>query len=339
MIPPANILKYRRLAIGGICAAPGVLLLFVILAIPLSRYFAERSVMVEAETSVARITFAGDDTTWQFEAATVCTERMVPDMTLEETDGPCSVQIYEVAEKGRYGHTFSKGETVAVRLRHDGYLVLGLGDGAAAKAVVLVAAEDWSQTGALAFDGMLSLGEVPGTGTRAFLHKGRFEARERLPWQSATDVVKTGDFARGEAVLVKSRATRRNPCEAAVAGASCDAVVFGHITATSTDGAAMLHVMAVSRAGDPELHVSYAGGAEPRVIRPTWIDSVVTSPALLAVALIMSFVSNAIILMLEGYRLAREPSEERPADDGPLDAPKAPDPVIASPSVGKGTAS
>ena len=235
MIPPANILKYRRLAIGGICAAPGVLLLFVILAIPLSRYFAERSVMVEAETSVARITFAGDDTTWQFEAATVCTERMVPDMTLEETDGPCSVQIYEVGEKGRYGHTFSKGETVAVRLRHDGYLVLDLGDGAAAKAVVLVAAEDWSQTGGLAFDGMLSLGEVPGTGTRAFLHKGRFEARERLPWQSAADVVKTGDFVRGEAVVVKSRATRRNPCAPSgapvAAGTPCDAVVFGHITA------------------------------------------------------------------------------------------------------------
>jgi hypothetical protein len=307
--------KLRRgLLIGGLSAAPGIVLLLIVIAIPVTRWLAERSVMVEAETTTFSVVFAGDDTTWRFDKAIECVELPVPDFTRGETGGPCSTRFFDVAGPAPWSRTFAGGNLVRVDLRPDGHVALDLGPVPPAnrRSVVVVATADWGTTGALAFDGAVRIGEVPGSGARTYLRSGRFEAREKLPWQSGTDVVKAGEFALGEAVSVWSRSDRDGLClvpgDRASRRRPCEAVVFGHMTLSGEDYD-RLHVMAVSRAGSPELRVSYAGGIEPRVIRPTWIDSVLTNPALLAVALVMSLITSAIPLMLEGYRLARDESD------------------------------
>jgi len=321
--------RFRRgLLIGGLSAAPGIVLVLIVVAIPISRWLAERSIMVEAETTTFSVVFAGDDTTWSFEMATQCAERRVPDLVGADGNGPCSARFFDIADPGPWSRTFASGESVRVDLRSDGHLALDLGAVPPddRRVVVVVATADWGTTGALAFDGAVRIGEVPGSGSRTYLYSGRFEAREKLPWQSGTDVVKAGEFARGEAVSVWSRSDGDGLClspgERASPRDPCEAVVFGHMTLSGDDNN-RLHVMAVSRAGSPELRVSYAGGIEPRAIRPTWIDSVLTNPALLAVALVMSLITSAIPLMLEGYRLVREEpgGADTPLAVGRKDAP------------------
>jgi hypothetical protein len=326
--------RWRQVA-GVLCAVPGVILLGIIVAIPISRILADQSVMVEAETATFAITLAGNDTSWGFEAAWECTERAIPAASAERVpDSPCDPVFFETGDPGPWGRTFMQGETVHVSIRPDGRIAIDLGPQSAEVPglVVVVAPETWRMLGAVAFDGTLRLGEVPGTGTRTYLQSGRYEIRERLPLQSGTNVVKAGELALGEAVTIRSRSAAPGQCLArgeGTAGQPCEALVFGHATLERRDEEDVFHVLAVSRPGEPELHVSYAGAVEPRVLRTTWIDGVLTNPTLLGVAVIMAFVTGAIPLMLEGYRIAtggEETSEPEAAHDAAPEEPSPSDP-------------
>jgi hypothetical protein len=343
--------RWRQVA-GILCAVPGVVLLGIIVAIPVSRSLADQSVMVEAETATFAITLAGNDTSWGFDTAWECAERAIPDFTAAPVPGsPCDPVYFAAAAPGPWGRTFVQGETVHLAIRADGRIAIDLGPQSAEVPglVVVVAPETWRMLGAVAFDGALRLGEVPGTGTRTYLRSGRYEIRERLPLQSGTNVVKAGDLALGEAVTIRARSTAPEHCLPADGApvAPCEALVFGHATLERQDGENIFHVLAVSRAGAPELHVSYAGALEPRVLRTTWIDGVLTNPTLLGVAVIMAFVTGAIPLMLEGYRIAtggedEDGEEAEPAPDAapteaaPADPPPQPSGAPAAPPQSSG---
>jgi hypothetical protein len=314
--------RWRQVA-GALCAVPGVILLGIIVAIPVSRILAEQSVMVEAETATFAVTLAGNDTSWGFETAWECTERAIPAASPAPVPGsPCDPVFFETGDPGPWGRTFVQGEVVQLSIRPDGRIGIDLGPQSAdvPGLVVVVAPETWRTLGAVAFDGALRLGQVPGTGTRTYLQSGRYEIRERLPLQSGTNVVKSGDLALGEAVTIRSRSAAAGQCLPggdSAAGQPCEALVFGHATLERRDEADVFHVLAVSRPGEPELHVAYAGGVEPRVLRTTWIDGVLTNPTLLGVAVIMAFVTGAIPLMLEGYRIATGGEAEAEPDAAP----------------------
>ncbi len=312
---------------GGVaCGLPAVALLVVIVSVLAQRAITERSFLIEGEATGLAIEFADATTTWGFARATICEPLNVPDpsrrSSATEEDGAaplCDPMGYEDPSSGPHRINWPEGAKLDITLRPDGWLetvmrdVPGWEDGT----VLLADAEAWRAAGLLPFDGFLSLGRDPGAGEQGYLIEGRFEARERFrePFGPATVVVKSGPFARGEVVEARVGANRGEP--------AARAPVLGHITATEGDAGPALHVVAITPVGDPHLAVRYSGSRAPRIIRPSWVDSVVASPALLAVALIISLVSSAVALATQSAKLfsgggdagAEDAAETREGDD------------------------
>ena len=312
---------------GGVaCGLPAVVLLAVIVAVLAQRAITERSFLIEGETTGLAIEFADATTTWGFARATVCAPLDMPDPSRRPpategagTEPLCDPMGFEDPSSGPQRINWPEGAKLDITLRPDGWLEIVMRDvpGWEDGTVLLADGDTWRAAGLLPFDGFLSLGRDPGAGEQGYLIDGRFEARERFrePFGPATVVVKSGPFARGEVVEARIGAGRGEP--------AARAPVLGHITATEGDAGPALHVVAITPVGDPHLAVRYSGSRAPRIIRPSWVDSVVASPALLAVALIISFVSSAVALATQSAKLlsgggdagARDTSENRGEDD------------------------
>ncbi len=292
-LPILTIRLRRALQIGCMAGVAGLFISLMLLIIG-SRWISERSFLIEARTTAFEIAFPVGGSVWGFDNAIVCVPLKIPSPGIARGEGPCDDQLYEPGEVPKtVTIDWKANSNVHVTLRADGILEIrpqGAG-GVADDSEILVPVDDWKQAGVAAFDGYITLGRDPGSGEQGYLEGGRYEIRERfIFWDAASNIVKTGMFARGEVVEITAVSTWRFMPDATL--------VRGHITPFLLDGQISLMVVAVTRAGNPQLQITYPGVPEPRRVRSTWIDSVIANPMLLAVALLLSL-SLSVVGMLE----------------------------------------
>ena len=253
----------------------------------------DRSFLLEAETSGVRLTFHGEANAWNFEEATLCTPRPVPQPRLAaQDDGSgvvCSPVLFETRNLTDHAINWRASSTVDVTIDAAGALSIRLVDNRQPDlpdgAFIVVPANAWARHGALTFSSALRIGDTIASGSRNYLHSGRWEVRQgglaTSLFRDAVEVVKRGDFTLGASVEVYS--------------GSEPATLYGSLTSS---GEAGIHLVALSQRGPVELKLGYFGLHEPTVLRPDWIDRVTSSSTLIALVALMTFVATGYQIVL-----------------------------------------
>lgn len=287
-----------------------VAILTVIVLVLLGQRLNERTLVVEARTTFLDIVFASDAHAWPIPGLITCTRLAVPDMMAATGAGPCDRRIYEQDQTERGLIDWSAEDRARITLRGDGWLeILRSEAGPAVESEAdstteseakpetapvthLTRYQDWSDAGyGLAFDGAVTIGRPVTSGDEGYLSAGAFEFREKVTFglgTRSTDVIKRDDIIRGEVV----RIIEPDP---ALSGTWQDMPVQGHLTPVIWDDRSSLYVVTISRPGNPSLEVIYPGAGAPGRIRADWIDSVIASPFLLAIIILISFLGNGIL--------------------------------------------
>lgn len=95
---------------------------------------------------------------------------------------------------------------------------------------------------------------------------------------NVTEVIKSGGLVKGTVVSLWSD---QAPVE-----------TYGHITSSASVDGNYIDIVAISRPGDVEMHLGYFGTNTPMIMRPDFIDTAISSPFLLAMAIIFSIFAS-----------------------------------------------
>ena len=299
-------------------------------------FFVDRSFLVQAETSIMRLTFAGEANAWKIPRATICTPRETPEFGAAPTPGAmCSPAIYDITAERDLTLSWACGATLDIEANSNGDLlieVLGLetveaqavpcrGDNTRRIAtgrdfpvgvVIGITSDDWRRGPALPFQAEARVGEVLAAGSTRFLQSGRWEARQTSPifqlfrLHTVTEVVKSGDLSTG--------------VDAAIYANGHPAIMWGHLTPTAVDFENSLpgfDVVMLSAPGRTELRLTHRGAAEPARIRPDWVDTAITSPLFLAIFALLNLL--AVLCQIVGdwpFRRSTPAPASDDAEDG-----------------------
>ncbi|AFK56063.1 hypothetical protein TMO_b0055 (plasmid) [Tistrella mobilis KA081020-065] len=266
----------------------GFSVLVVVTVVFLATTANDRSFQIEAETLGAAITFEGDQNIWNFSAAILCLPRAIPDLrqlTTEavDRDTACTEAFFELAERTDLSIHWHHGDEVAVSVDGEGRLEIEIRrrreTDVPEHAFLVIPADIWTRQGALTFVGSARIGGDMATGARDYLRAGRWDVRQtgiaNSLFRDVTEVVKRGDFTLGSSVQVLN--------------AGMPATLFGSITRSAEAG---IRLVALSERGEVELQVAYFGVGTPVILRPDWIDRIVSSSVLIALIGVMTFASS-----------------------------------------------
>lgn len=257
----------------------------------------QRSFLLQGESSSIRVSFVGGDTGWLFPEATICSPLDQPNPRGEELPGRlCPSTVFdEVVELDR-DFRWQQGEIVQVTLGVDGFVQIEVVESSSPThpigTLILLSSEQWRSNGALAFEGLVEIGEDIATGSTHYLLSGRWEARQTSfatsILRSITDVVKTGELSRGTQAAVYLDG---NPARMA-----------GHLTPSYRFVEAFEFVL-ISEPGRTELRLEHYGLDEAVVVRPDWFDTAITSPLFLAAIVMLTLL--ALLTQIFGDLIVR----------------------------------
>ncbi len=242
---------------------------------------ATRTYLVEARTLGATVTFKGDTNAWQLNGAMLCTERSAP-VLQDTTSGICPPAIFEISTPETRVLDWPPDSRVALRLQPDDSLMIEALSGTAPAmpvgALLVVPKTQWQRHGALVVNGAIQFGGDMGSGAQDFLEAGTWDARQTslaaAYFRPTLEVVKSGKLTRG--------------ASAEVWRANAPATMFGHITPSFEGSAPGLIMSFLSEAGRVEMRVRYFGLDGYAVIRPDLLDTILTSPILLAAIAVLT---------------------------------------------------
>lgn len=341
----ATVFRSRRVSL---------LVLAAFLLVWASVFFVSRSFLVEAETSYAEFTFAGEVNAWQFRDATVCHPRETPDPFATSPDGaPCNLQIFEAPETIAAGHrtgggtvgaqlnevtvNWSCGARVAVQADPSGDLVitvLGLGEVEAQARPCRDGANDARA---------IATGKPDFTeGTTILVPAPAWRSNGALPFHAEASVGE--DIGPGAVHFLQSgrwEARQTSPvfqllrihtvtevvksgdlsvgAEVTVYDREHPAIMWGHVTPTPDDLINSLpgfDVVMLSAPGRTELRLAHFGFAEATSIRPDWVDTAITSPLFLAIFAILNLLAVICQIFSDGPRLVGPKPAEEPNGPG-----------------------
>lgn len=270
-----------------------------------------RSFLIEAETGGLAITFGQGENTWSILNALHC--RKVPPIREVADLGPCGFGAELVSDQNRTSNSLSEfvldwveDSRVEIRLTRENHLRIEFAtnppDGFDEGSFLLVSEAAWRQTGALTFRGNATIGVEVDDGAVAVLQSGRWEAREAGLVTSAlrnvTEVVKSGDFARG------ARVTVRKDGEPASS--------TGHITPSGTDlesvnGGPLIYVVMVSEVGNTSLVERHFGVANEVIIEPDWVDIAISSPLVVFFTILFALLASVTQILGDVFWSSRNP--------------------------------
>jgi hypothetical protein len=277
--PPAT----RSLVRSLLASLAALLLLVLFFFLFLSR---ERTVTIEARTLGGEITFSANTNHWLLSSSVLCRPLETPDFRAEAppdaSQDVCSPILYQIDPAEQRVIDWQSGMSVRFRIDSGDNLVLEVTQSNVPQlpsgSVMFIAAEDWARHGALAFIGQMSVGEPLATGARNYMLDGRWEMRQSgravSLFRDITDVVKSGDLARGASVRV-------------VGIDGEPTTVYGALTPIAGDDKGGLSVTALSQKGDVALELSYFGLEAPSLLKPDWIDTLLSSPVILALVTVL----------------------------------------------------
>lgn len=284
-------LRALRSGVGRFASAIAILGLLIVAVMLTSAN--ERSFMLEAQTSGARLTFHGEANAWNVEEATLCMPRAVPQPRLAAGDGAddavCSPALFETQTVRDLAINWRAGSAVDLVIDTAGALSLRVVEDGSAELVegafVVIPAATWARHGALTFAGALRVGDTIASGARNYLRSGRWEVRQgglaTSLFRDAVEVSKRGDFTLGASVEVFS--------------GDRPATLYGSITPSDP---AAFHLVALSQRGPVELRLGYFGLHDATVLRPDWIDRITSSSTLIALIALMTFVATGYQIIL-----------------------------------------
>lgn len=255
-----------------------------------------RTFSIVASTMGGQITFRGESNNWVFSEATVCRLREVPDMARAEGPGDvCSARFFDAKADRDVLLEWKDGTSVAFSRNGDGgFTVKTLSDqteGLPKGSLVIVPASAWGGHWALGFQGIVRLGGALGTGSRDYLIDGEWEARQQglamSLLRNVTEVVKAGTLTRGSIVDVVRRQDGADDWG--------EVVSYGHVTPASVEDPGV-EVALLTERGPLALRVEYYGARQPSIFLPDWMDTVASSPVLVALAILLSFILVVIEL-------------------------------------------
>ncbi|WP_430511369.1 hypothetical protein [Pannonibacter phragmitetus] len=240
-----------------------------------------RSIVLEAQATGMVVRFSGQSNDWAFSDVVVCVPRAKIERAAERGTGQCDARRYVESNEEDFRINWSAGSSAQVTSPSPGVLVLDITGQARMldRTRVIVNRESWLAAGALTFSGIVQIGDQLASGETKMILNGSFDIREQPFWSQNTEVLKRGSIWRGESVSIVSLAD----------GAAGSVEVFGHITPLDT-GKPGFAVGVVSSPGDVLLQLGFFGAQEPVQVAPTWMDRALTSPLILALAVILSVV-------------------------------------------------
>lgn len=273
----------------------------------------QRSFLLQGESSSVRIFFVGDDRSWLFREVTICIPLDRPNPRGENLSGRlCPSTVFDEEIALERDIRWQQGEVVRVTVGVDGFVQVEVIESSNPThpigTLIVLSNEQWRSNGALAFEGFVEIGEDIAAGSTHYLHSGRWEARQTSfatsILRSITDVVKTGELARGTQAAVYLNG---NP-----------AVMAGHLTPSYRFAEAFEFVL-ISEPGRTELHLEYFGLEQAAVVRPDWIDTAITSPLFLAAMILFTLLAPMMQFIGELMKRRASPEkEERDVIEAPV---------------------
>ncbi len=275
---------------------------------------ADRTILLELRTTALELAFAEGAGRWKATRAVICRFQAgaVPGAGGSEECGGSS--LYESVSPGGLrdvDFVWTPGAVLRAEVGPNGALLLQVEDGEIgldARAGdaplgpgsrILVSAQAWRRSGALTFAARMRAGSVMAAGQDALVLGGRWEARQTDPFASwvrrgdaETDVVKSGEIVRGSQMTVAGDPLPDGDGRAEVP-------VYGHLTPGVDEAGPHMEVVALSRPGATGLMTMYFGSERPKLIRPGPIDFVISSPFLLALAVIAQLFSAMVQIYVD----------------------------------------
>jgi hypothetical protein len=254
-----------------------------------------RTFLVEARSFGATLVLQGETNNWDLESAVLCQALKAPAIQVEE-GGMCPGVIFSVSEARPRTISWPAGATLGVRLQPDDSLQIEALSGAdpvlADGDRFVVPAENWRRHGALVVNGAVILGSDMASGARDYLISGRWEARQdsAASTRPSMEVVRSGDFSRGASVEI-----RQGKWLFGLFGKQQRATVFGHLTPSLDPNSSGFIMSFLSETGRLEMHLRYFGLEHPAIVRPDFLDTILTSPIMLALATVL----GVLVLLLE----------------------------------------
>lgn len=266
-------------------------------------YDVRRTILLDLDTRAATLTFVAQANAWTLDRATVCRPRPEGlDLTRTAGSGPCDARRYAISDPSEVTIRWPAGSTAEVTkdARGVSIVVTGGPSDLPDKTRLVLDHSDWARQGALPFAAHLTAGSPMESGLTDFLLGGRWEARQSgwaiAPGRSdVSEVVKSGTLVRGSVLEVLEDCP--DPASAEQ-GHDCtdhtNAIMYGHLSPAETDTGSHLELVALSHPGRTELSLTYFGAASPTIVRPSLIDIAITSPMLLALAVLLPILTPLI---------------------------------------------
>ena len=248
-----------------------------------------RTISIQATTLGGGLTFQGQLNDWAFEKATVCRLLSQPDFRTIDSDSEdvCARSLYETETIEDTVIEWGSNSSIRFKGSKEGEFVIqtldsntpGLPEGT----LIVISPSVWAGHGALTFQGIAQLGAEISSGSKDYLLEGSWEAHQSgfatSFLRDVTEVVKSGSFIRGATVDLVSDTS--------------DVLSYGHITPVGTDEAGV-KIALLSERGPVAIRVKLYGLSKPAVFRPDWIDTLSSSPMLIALAVLFSFLLASI---------------------------------------------
>ena len=270
-----------------------------------------RTILIEAEASGIDITLLSENNAWLITEATLCIPKSFDRQAEKERSVLCDTRRYEIKTDSEFILKWQKGSRTTVHRTVDGYyeiqLLTPLGDFVEGTRI-LIAQDHGIHLGTLLFTGLATIGGKQIDGQSKFLIGGRYEARETGILTALTDrvshIVKSGDLLRGSTTSVVTG----HEGEAA-------AKIHGQITFPASPKREGFNIVLVSEPGNTALKVQYFEGVKASVVRPDWIDSITTSPMLVAFTIILSLLSSLARVFMNALDYLADRKSNSESDD------------------------
>ncbi|WP_306131949.1 hypothetical protein [Roseivivax marinus] len=242
------------------------------------------------------MTFQGEANAWSIEDGLLCVASTTPDPRAQSDSNyqsACPEALFSSAiEIQNHTIEWRKDTTISFSREQSGDLRVIAEDSNTAElpvgSVIIIPAEAWASHGALVFRGVSSIGKDMGPGASDYLIEGTWEARQLGAatsfFRDTTEVVKRGTLIRGAHAQILD--SEGNPVE-----------TFGHLTPLKSDEPG-LGMVVLSEKGDQILSVGYYGLQDQSRFEPDWLDTVTSSPALIALAVFFGLLLTTLQLML-----------------------------------------
>ena len=265
-----------------------------------------RTFLLEARSFGTTLVLSGETNTWDLESSVLCTSLDAPARQVVD-GGLCPRTIFTISEQEPRAIDWPSGAKLQIQLQSDDSLRIEAVSGAAPALAdgnrLVVPPEVWRRHGALAVNGSVLFGGHMGSGASDYLISGRWEARQdslaSAMFRPTMEVVKSGEFTRGASAEIW-----RYRWLFGRLGEARQATVFGHITPSHDPDAPGLILSFLSEAAPVEMHLRYYGLDNFAVVRPDIIDTILTSPVLLAAIAILT-VAALIADLVVGLRKER----------------------------------